>query len=243
MCGRYVSPEQAAIERAWHIGRRNWPEWILPSFNVVPTSVVPIVRQAGDEVWELTTARWGLVPTWWNKATLPGMTFNARSEEAADKPTWRQSLRSMRCILPARGWYEWCEHEQVRTDTGRKSNQPYYFRCPTEEVVAITGLWSEWQGPSDPLLSCALLSKEAAPSISGIHHRMPVILAGQQIAAWLDPRSSEHEVQRLIANARGDFTAHRVSTRVNSPRNDDPQLLHEAQPAPDERTSHLNLFD
>lgn len=243
MCGRYVSPEQAAIERAWHIGRRNWPEWIRPSFNVAPTSVVPIVRQASDDVLELTAARWGLVPAWWNKATLPGMTFNARSEEAADKPTWRQSMRTMRCILPARGWYEWCEHEQVRTQSGRTSNQPYYFWCPTDDVVAIAGLWSVWEGPSDPLLSCALLSKEAAPSISAIHHRMPVILAGQQIAAWLDPRSSAHEVQRLIANARGDFSAHRVSTRVNSPRNDDPRLLKEILPTPDAQTARIDLLD
>ena len=225
MCGRYVSPEQAAIERAWHIGRHNWPDWIRPSFNVAPTTVIPVLRQAEDDVYELTVARWGLVPAWWNKDTLPGMTFNARSERAAEKPTWRQSMRTMRCILPALGWYEWCEHEQVRTTAGRKSNQPYYFSCPSDDVIAIAGLWSVWNRASEPLLSCALLSKEAAPSISAIHHRMPVILAGQQIAAWLDRDTSAHEVQRLIANARGDFIAHRVSTKVNSPRNDYAELL------------------
>jgi putative SOS response-associated peptidase YedK len=227
MCGRYVSPDQAAIERAWHIGRRNWPELIRPSFNVAPTSTVPVIRQAEDGAWELYAARWGLVPAWWSKDTLPGMTFNARSEEAAGKPTWRQSLRSMRCILPALGWYEWCEHERARTASGRTSNQPYYFSCPSGEPIAIAGLWALWQGRAGPLLSCALLSKEAAEPLSAIHHRMPVVLSGQQIAAWLDPVTPAQEVQRLIETARGDFRAHRVSTRVNSARNDDAGLLEE----------------
>jgi hypothetical protein len=43
MCGRYVSPEEAEIERFWHIGRHN----IKPfgrRFNVSPTSMIPILR-------------------------------------------------------------------------------------------------------------------------------------------------------------------------------------------------------
>jgi putative SOS response-associated peptidase YedK len=53
---------------------------------------------------ELNGPRWGLIPHWWKKETLPSLTFNARSEEAAEKPTWRHSLRSQRCLMPAGGW-------------------------------------------------------------------------------------------------------------------------------------------
>jgi putative SOS response-associated peptidase YedK len=65
MCARYVSPDEAAIEREWHIGRRNNNPF-TQRFNVSPTASVPILRVVGQsgEI-ELATARWGLVPNWW----------------------------------------------------------------------------------------------------------------------------------------------------------------------------------
>lgn len=90
MCGRYVSPEQGAIERAWHVGRTNSNPF-RRRYNVLPSTQVPILRWASyaDE-FELTEARWGLIPHWWNKPTAPTSTINARSEEAAGKPMWHR---------------------------------------------------------------------------------------------------------------------------------------------------------
>ncbi|MDP2346344.1 MAG: SOS response-associated peptidase family protein, partial [Gammaproteobacteria bacterium] len=86
---------------------------------------------------------------------------NARSEEAAGKPTWRQSMRSMRCLMPARGWYEWCESEPVRSESGRTVRQPYFICDPAQEVIAFAGLWSVWERPgASPIISCALLSRD-----------------------------------------------------------------------------------
>ncbi len=226
MCGRYVPPEEAAIERVWRIDRRNWPGWIKPAFNVAPTTEVPIIVHADDGATELLGARWGLVPSWWSKDTLPALTFNARSEEAAQKPTWRQSLRSMRCLMPARGWYEWNEKEQVKSESGRMVNQPYFIYCPNAEVIAFASLWSVWERPGTaPIVSCALLTKEAAPGIAGIHHRMPVVLAPDQQTMWLDPAASAPDVEAIIAGARQDFEAYAVSTQVNNARNNFPELL------------------
>ena len=78
MCGRYVSPEQAAIERAWRIARATGN---LPGrrFNVAPTDQVPLlVRDQG--VLTLGTARWGLIPHWWKEEKPPKLSFNARLE-------------------------------------------------------------------------------------------------------------------------------------------------------------------
>ena len=226
MCGRYVLPEEGEIERVWHIGRHNWRERTFPRFNVAPTTQVPIIRRADDGVLELDGARWGLIPTWWKKEVPPAITFNARSEEASQKPTWRQSMRSMRCLMPVRGWYEWNEHEQVTTESGRKTNRPYFIHCPSSEVIAFAALWSIWQAPNGAaVLSCALLTKEAAPSIAAIHHRMPVVLAPDQFEDWLGPATAFAEVSALIAAARGDFTGYPVSTKVNNARNDSPELV------------------
>ncbi|MEO8039152.1 MAG: SOS response-associated peptidase [Betaproteobacteria bacterium] len=226
MCGRYVPPDEAAMERFWRIDRRNWAGWPGPRFNVAPTTIVPIIVEAQDGAYELAGARWGLIPSWWNKDVPPALTFNARSEEAARKPTWRNSIRATRCLMPARGWFEWNEHEPARSESGRKVNQPYFIHSPDAEVIAFAGLWALWQrAGAAPVLSCALLSKQAAPAISGIHHRMPVVLAPTQYAAWLDPSASAEAVQGLIAAAREDFEGYRVSTRVNNTRNDSPDLL------------------
>lgn len=230
MCGRYVAPDEASLERHYHLGRHNWSGWVA-RWNLGPTMRVPIVfAPQGEPVGEL--ARWGLIPAWWSKEALPTLSFNARSEEAAAKPMWRQGLRSARCLMPARGWYEWNEHEPVRTVTGRKANQPYYFHSPDSDVVSIAGLWSTWRGPDGAdVLSCALLTREAAPGIAGIHHRMPVVLAPAAYAAWLAPQTPAAEVAALIAGSRGDFIAHRVSTRVNGTREDRPELIDEVPPA------------
>lgn len=228
MCGRYLTPNEQALERVFHVGRHNW-QGLETRYNVAPTSRVPVVLRIGDELVG-EQARWGLIPAWWNKDSLPTLSFNARSEEAAHKPLWRQSLRTQHCLMPALGWYEWNEHESVPTTRGRRSHQPYYFHHPDEPVLAIAGLWSLWRSPAGTeVLSCALLTKEAtAAPLAAIHHRMPVLLHAADQAAWLAPGTSADEVQHLIAGSRSDFVARRVSTRVNSVRNDSADLIDEA---------------
>ncbi len=223
MCGRYVSPEQAAIERFWHVGRHNNSNPFQRRFNVAPTTVVPIILR-GDGLQEglpleLIGARWGLIPHWWKKDTLPTLTFNARSEEAAQKPMWRDALRTHRCLMPACGWYEWCESEPVHTAAGRKVNQPYYIRSPRSDVMAIAGLWSS----AGPVVSCALMTRAAAPCIAAIHHRMPVILKPEHYESWLSPETLD--LKAIIDDAQQDFEGYRVSTQVNNTRNDFPELL------------------
>ncbi|MDX1492159.1 MAG: SOS response-associated peptidase [Pseudohongiellaceae bacterium] len=235
MCGRYVPPDEAALERFWQVDRRNWEGWVQPLFNIAPTSRVPIIIQDDDGCYESRGARWGLIPHWWKKDTPPALTFNARSEEAAQKPTWRSSLKSQRCLMPARGWYEWNEKEKLRNTNGRLVKQPYFFYSEASPVIAFAGLWAikSDEGSAD-IVSCALLSKEAAATVSHLHHRMPVVLREEDFAAWLDPETSEEEVESIIARAREDFVAYRVSTDVNNTRNDYPELL--------DKVASSNLF-
>lgn len=225
MCGRYVSPSDWAIENYWHIGARNSGRWIQ-SFNVAPTTQVPMLRLDPQGELELVAARWGLIPFWWKQPKAPTFSFNARSEEAATKPMWRQSLRTHRCLMPAMGWYEWNEHQQVRSRSGRTVNQPYYHHSIDDGVLAIAGLWSNWTGPEgQEVVSCALMTKEAAPSVAHVHHRMPVILAPEQFDLWLTPETPIEQVQSAIALCREDFIAQPVSTEVGNTRNDYPELI------------------
>src|SRR5690348_6290007 len=113
MCGRYVSPEQAAIEQAFRLGNRGHG-WIFERrFNVFPTATVPILRHSSSSAVIMEAARWGLVPQWWKEPKLPERTSHiARVEEAASKPMWRDAWSRARCLIPADGWYEWQLVEQ-----------------------------------------------------------------------------------------------------------------------------------
>ena len=233
MCGRYVSPDREAIVERWpkiRCGCGN--EW-KPSHNVAPTATVPILIQASDGALELRAARWGLIPAWWNQDAPPSATFNARAEEAAQKPIWRDSLRTARCLMPARGWYEWHRSEPALDAAGREGRQPYFLFSPGEPVLAFAGIWSVRERPGTaPLLSCALLTRKAADGISSIHPRMPTVLKPENQARWLDPSIAPDEIQALLADAQRNLGAYPVSTRVNDARNDGPELMDQIQPSP-----------
>lgn len=92
MCGRYVPPNDAALDRFWKINRRSWPGWIKPTFKIAPIIQVPIVFQTADGACELMEARWGLISSRWNQPMLPSLSFSARSVEATQNPLWRHSL-------------------------------------------------------------------------------------------------------------------------------------------------------
>jgi putative SOS response-associated peptidase YedK len=119
MCGRYVSPEQAAIERQWHIGRHNQPTLSGPfaaRYNVAPqqgnpANYIQVVRQAEDGELELVRLQWWLLPFWSKEPRIKYSTFNARVETVAEAASFRDPLKRRRCIIPALGWYEWVRHE------------------------------------------------------------------------------------------------------------------------------------
>jgi putative SOS response-associated peptidase YedK len=117
MCGRYVSPDQAAIERRWHIGRHNQPSLPEPftaRYNVAPqqgnpSNYIPVVRQADDGALELVRLQWWLLSSWAKEPRIKYSTFNARIETMAKAASFRDPLKRRRCIVPALGWYEWQE--------------------------------------------------------------------------------------------------------------------------------------
>lgn len=232
MCGRYVSPERAAIERAWHIGRSNGNPF-NQRYNVAPTTVVPILRAGPEGEIELLEARWGLVPSWWKDEKPPQSTFNARSEEAPIKPMWRQPYRQSRCLVPAVGWYEWKAAETVVKATGqiRRFRQPYFIYPADRRLICFAGLMSiRVVGERVEQRSCAILTRAAQGRAAEIHDRMPVVLPEGSFESWLSPNVNSHgDVAAMVGSALGDFELFPVSTRLNAARDDDPGLMRPVQ--------------
>jgi putative SOS response-associated peptidase YedK len=210
MCGRYVSPDEASIEREFHLVRT---EWQFPAnFNTAPSQPVPAIR-ARDADREGVLLRWGLVPFFAKGKPGKYSTFNARSETLASSAIFRGPWKhGQRCIIPALGFYEW----HVNT-LGTK--QPFYIHLEDQVIFGFAGLW---EGES-----CTIITMPANSLMAGIHNskaRMPAILARDMRELWLFG-GPEAAGAALVAYPDDQMIAYPVDPRVNSPRNNDETLL------------------
>lgn len=191
-----------------------------PRYNLAPSQDLATIRQDGEGRRVLSMERWGLVPHWAKDPAVGNRLINARAESVATKPAFRDSLRRRRCLVPADGFYEW---------SGRGAERrPYLFRRPDRALLGIAGLYARWIGEGGEVIdSCTLVTTEANASLAPFHHRMPVILAPGDYAGWLDRTQEDPEVlTSLLTPCPPEWLdACPVSTRINSPRNDDPACL------------------
>ncbi|HRA22703.1 MAG TPA: SOS response-associated peptidase [Usitatibacteraceae bacterium] len=195
---------------------------IRKRFNIAPTQEAPVVRvdEAGRR--EVAMLRWGLVPFWAKDLAMGTKLINARSETAAEKPSFRNAFRSRRCVIPATGFFEW------QGEPGRK--QPYAITAADQPLFAFAGLWERWQDKTRPgaapVETFTILTTEANPAIAPVHDRMPVILPADRVQDWLTAPPSE--AQRLLVPYAGPVAIRAVSRLVGNPRNETPDVLKDA---------------
>lgn len=215
MCGRYTLTAPPEAVKAF-FGAEAAHE-APPRHNIAPTQPILIAREDQPGVRSLVLARWGLIPGWVKDPGTMSLMFNARSETALGKPSFRGSMRHKRCLIPATGFYEW----QKRP--GAKS-QPFLLQPPGGGLVAFAGLWEDWSAPDGGVMETAtILTTAANAALAPIHERMPAVIAPEDFAAWLDVRTVDAaEAARLLRPAPEDaFEAIAVGERVNAARNDD----------------------
>ena len=245
MCGRFVSPEERALERAFDLGRRDNPNPFARRFNVFPTDTIAFLRlPSNSDRLELASGRWGMVPHWWKEAKAPKTSFNARLEEAAGKPMWRDAFSRARCLIPAEGWYEWRAVERIDPATGeiRPAKQPYFIRSKDAALFCFAGLAAWWKDPKtgEALRSCAILTAAAEGSLAEIHDRAPVVLPREAYDAWLDRRLVDPEKVKAVAERRvppSEFAHWKVRLLVNNAKSDGPELIERLNEDEDAPTS------
>jgi putative SOS response-associated peptidase YedK len=218
MCGRFTLRTPAA-DLAEVFQLRRAPE-TQARYNIAPTQPVAVVRQAGKDR-KLSLIRWGMVPSWSDDPNSGRPLFNARGETVAKKPEFRIAFRRRRCLIPADGFYEW-----KKTEAGTR--QPFFIRLAKDGPFAFAGLWECWRRDDALAIeSCTIITTEANKLLRHLHDRMPVILADEDFDAWLDPTIDDPgTLQALIQPLPAEaLTAYRVSTLVNSPRNESPECI------------------
>ena len=219
MCGRLtltVNPDE--LEKTF--SEYTFPSKFAPRFNIAPTQ--PVLAIPNDDKNEADFFVWGLIPMWAKDPAIGNRLINARGETLAEKPAFRSSLKYKRCLILADGFYEW------KGAPGRKTKTPFFIHMKDRKPFAFAGLWDSWNSPDGSLIkSCTIITTEPNDLTAIIHNRMPVILHPRDYAKWLDPapQTPEHLKPLIKPFPAEEMNAFPVSTLVNTPANDSPELI------------------
>ena len=157
----------------------------------------PVVSM--EEPRRLKLKSWGLIPTWVKQAeqakTASNQNLNARAETVFEKPSFREAIRTGRCLVPSTGFFEWREMNKLK--------YPYFIYPVGEPLFTMAGISTQWLNRETGELheSFAILTTQANATLSMIHNvkqRMPVLLSSQQIADWLNPNTHEEKLTSLF---------------------------------------------
>ena len=149
--------------------------------EVRPTNLVPVIAPSKTGARSVFPMVWGF--------SLPrsrSPLVNARVETAAVKPSFADSWRQRRCIIPASFYYEWAH--TVNPSTGKKrTGDKYQIRPAGSDLIWLAGLYrlEDFGGIRVPVF--VVLTREPWDGIRFIHDRMPVILPGEAVDEWIAP--------------------------------------------------------
>jgi len=191
---------------------------VSASYNIAPSSDIPAVVASDDTSRRLQLMHWGLVPHWAKERSTRYSMINAKAETISEKPAYKQAFLQRRCLIPADGFYEWRNENNIK--------QPYYICRKDRELMVFAGIWELWRGDHE-LYSCAIITTASNHDLHALHERMPVILDPEQYADWLDPARREPEkLQHFLGPYRENQLEYfPVSRDVNTPRNNHPGLI------------------
>jgi putative SOS response-associated peptidase YedK len=217
MCGRYRrTTSEEELARRYHIPIP--PQRDLPiSWNIAPTQDVLTIRLHSETKQRtLDALRWGLIPNWAKDPKIAFKTINTRVETVDTAPSFRQAFMKRRCLVPSDGFYEWkrVPGGKIPYSIGMKDDSPFVF----------AGLWEGWKDPTNDewLHTCTIITGEPNEFVRKIHNRMPVILPEENHDSWL---SGEAGKEILVPFPADRMKAWPVSARVNSPKNDDSEIV------------------
>ena len=237
MCGRYaLTANMDVIVEEFGITENRMQDPLPINWNIAPTNPIYIVTGAQKDHGvqrSLESASWGMIAPWERDLAQArasqARAINARSESVHEKPTFRNSFRLHRCLIPASGYYEWA------TTFGRyKTKQPFYIHRSDGHLISFAGIFSTWTSShGSEICSASVITRDAVGELATIHDRMPVMLPREKWDEWLDPTHRDIEYLRSLITfdlRKGEkpdagLTAHPVSTRVNLVANNDPTII------------------
>lgn len=215
MCGRYsLSTSKEKLQK--QLGDIDVGQNLRINFNIAPTQHAYVITNHHPN--RLEYFNWGLIPHWSKEGTKnSGKLINARSEGIATKPSFRLPIRKRRCLVLADSFYEW------KKEGGQKI--PYRILLRNGKLMLMAGIWDEWMDGSHPVRSFSIITTEPNHEMKPIHNRMPVIFKDKrQQQKWLEDQELDNVLGMLKTPKDGILDLYRVSTKVNSVRNNSSDL-------------------
>ena len=219
MCGRFTltkDKEEIAERFEIHID----PAMFSKTYNAAPSQTLPIITNTAPE--QASFHKWGLIPHWAKDESIGNKLINARGETLTEKPSFRDAVEKRRCLVLTDGFYEW------RRSGGEK--QPYRITLADESLFTFAGLWESWSAPNGrDVRTFTIITTEPNGLMKPIHKRMPVMLTPENERVWISDEPLEKVLYLLKPYDEKEMNAYPVSSRVNSPKNNDISILNIAQ--------------
>ena len=208
MCTNYTPTSRDRLKAArWgvaHLPPNEWPAEVFPGYEspviVLPEGGAP--AHGVDASLQVKLARFGLIPGWCRDAAhasgIAKGTYNARSETVADKPSFRSAWRSRQFALVPMDSYFDPNWEEAAQNGGRSVR--WRIAMQSGEPFTCAALWERWSDRvnGQVITSFSLLTVNAdGHALCGRLHRpgdekrMPVIIAANDQAAWLNASPDE----------------------------------------------------
>lgn len=187
--------------------------YYVNAFNI---HQLPVITNEKPNIFQLFY--WGLIPFWIKKKEdaekIRTTTMNARAESLFEKPSFRNSIRNKRCIIPANGFYEW------RYVLGK--SYPYYIYLKNRKYFSFAGIWDSWHNKENDqtLYTYSIITCEPNNLLKKIHNRkkrMPVILTKDNEKGWINNTLSDNEITKYLRPYPDDeMEAYTISRLVTS---------------------------
>ena len=239
MCGRFAItlPPEAVRAFFQYVEQPNFP----PRANIAPTQPIPIIRMerepGGGKSRHFVLVRWGFLPGFVKDPKDFPLVINARSETAAEKPSFRNAMKRRRCIIAADAFYEWRRDKDGQDKDGKgkdgkskakKPSVPFLIRRRDGAPMAFAALWETWAGPNgEEVETACILTTSANGLMAPIHNRMPVILEPEDFERWLDvdEDNAARAAELMVPAADSVLEAFQISTDVNKVANDTLEMM------------------
>lgn len=219
MCGRFSLTVRGRVRIAEVEEQVVEIDVPAPRYNVAPGQSVTVIRRGRSGV-EGALLRWGLIPSWARDPKVAFQCTNARAETVATRPAFREAFRQRRCAVPVDGFFEW--------ERSGKQPLPWRFVRSDRSVFLLAGLWETWRPPGEQaeVETFTLITTSANADMAPVHDRMPVLLDPRALRTWLDAESNRTSLEGVMQpSPAASLVRHRVSTRVNNARNEDPVCI------------------
>lgn len=192
------------IETGKRFGVTNPPEFEpIPHANAFTNPKMPVITS--EEPNKVNFYNWGLIPSWIKTKedanSISKKTANARSETVFEKPSYRNAIKSRRCLIPATGFFEW-RHEG-------KEKIKHLVTTKDQSIFSFAGIYENWinNDTGEVINTFSMLTIEANELMKYVHNnreRMPLILNKEDEQYWLSSLKNKNEISQVIKQYNSD---------------------------------------